>query len=291
MLGLAPLSAAASVRTLDEAGMAEITGSTSAAAVFVAPRGCERAPGTCKPLFPWWDAVGAAFPGVAWRLSCEEQRELCAEKSRLAVPRGVEPLFVFWTGNRFDRYRGNPSPVDLLERVREVAYNSAVAVDAAGGQRPPAEPAPQALEAARAAADAYLERRATLRRAEAALPAREAVESLDAYLEKWPTHMNAILMRAHAAQQARDAGAALHWFGKAIDLEPQNARLLAMAAAVRLAIGEHEEGAALLERALAPAPDSHDAEDEAGRKKLAQVLTQVYMKYGRGPDDFETIPY
>ena len=31
--------------------------------------------------------------------------------------------------------------------------------------------------------------------------------------------------------------------------------------------------------------------DEAGRKKLAQVLTQVYMKYGRGPDDFETIPY
>jgi tetratricopeptide (TPR) repeat protein len=103
--------------------------------------------------------------------------------------------------------------------------------------------------------------------------------------------MNAILMRAHAAQQARDAGAALHWFGKAIDLEPQNARLLAMAAAVRLAIGEHEEGAALLERALAPAPDSHDAEDEAGRKKLAQVLTQVYMKYGRGPDDFETIPY
>ena len=132
---------------------------------------------------------------------------------------------------------------------------------------------------------------ATLRRAEAALPAREAVESLDAYLEKWPTHMNAILMRAHAAQQARDAGAALHWFGKAIDLEPQNARLLAMAAAVRLAIGEHEEGAALLERALAPAHDSHDAEDEAGRKKLAQVLTQVYMKYGRGPDDFETIPY
>ena len=103
--------------------------------------------------------------------------------------------------------------------------------------------------------------------------------------------MNAILMRAHAAQQARDAGAALHWFGKAIDLEPQNARLLAMAAAVRLAIGEHEEGAALLERALAPAHDSHDAEDEAGRKKLAQVLTQVYMKYGRGPDDFETIPY
>ena len=64
-----------------------------------------------------------------------------------------------------------------------------------------------------------------------------------------------------------------------------------MAAAVRLAIGEHEEGAALLERALAPAHDSHDAEDEAGRKKLAQVLTQVYMKYGRGPDDFETIPY
>ena len=53
----------------------------------------------------------------------------------------------------------------------------------------------------------------------------------------------------------------------------------------------HEEGAALLERALAPAPDSPDAEDEAGRKKLAQVLTQVYMKYGRGPDDFETIPY
>ena len=39
------------------------------------------------------------------------------------------------------------------------------------------------------------------------------------------------------------------------------------------------------------AHDSHDAEDEAGRKKLAQVLTQVYMKYGRGPDDFETIPY
>ena len=29
----------------------------------------------------------------------------------------------------------------------------------------------------------------------------------------------------------------------------------------------------------------------AGRKKLAQVLTQVYMKYGRGPDDFETMPW
>ena len=121
MLSLAPLSAAAAVRTFDEAGINEVTGSTSAAAIFVAPRGCERAPGTCKPLYPWWDAVGAAFPGVAWRLSCEEQRELCAEKSRLAVPRGVEPLFVFWTGNRFDRYRGNPSPVDLHERVREVA--------------------------------------------------------------------------------------------------------------------------------------------------------------------------
>ena len=54
---------------------------------------------------------------------------------------------------------------------------------------------------------------------------------------------------------------------------------------------ERMQQCALLERALAPAHDSHDAEDEAGRKKLAQVLTQVYMKYGRGPDDFETIPY
>ena len=99
-----------------------------------------------------------------------------------------------------------------------------------------------------------------------------------AYLRRYEGHMNAVLLAASAAQMDGDLSEAMSLIKHAISIEPQNARLHARAAALYLAKEQHVQAVDHLETALSAEVGTHDAEDEAGRAKLEDMLKECRLR-------------
>ena len=257
-------SAAAAPSYLDTAGLSIITASGLGHAVKVDPRGCERAPGSCNPLNDYWGKVAAVWPGRVWRLSCEDQPAIC---EGLGSPVAHDPFFLLWTGETFERYRGEPSPLAMLRAAQQVLGPELLCEVGRGPDEMCAavESGTDALGAAEASSIEYLGRRDTLLKAAAMVEHgdhRGGAELLGVYLQQWPEHPNALLAAANAARVGGDGAAALAFSRRVLALEPLNARLHAGVASSLAMLGKWRDAAAALERGLAAPAGTHDAEED-----------------------------
>jgi hypothetical protein len=274
--------------------------------IKVDPAGCERAPGSCNPLNDFWDAVARAFPGQVWRLSCEEQPAVCAHHLSAPVPvPGRDPVFEFWSSESdFSRYEGSPSPDVLLRNVAAFLGRQDV-FEAEGDGSEEVDGVEEEIQTtttttttttrtqygrAKDAADEYVGRRTRLRKIEQLLSkgspraVQKARRMSEAYLRQYGHHMNAVLMAANAAQMDGDTEQALSLTTRALSMEPHNARLHAMAAAMHFADEHHARAAEHLERALSAPVGTHEAEDAAGRARLEEML-RVCRERSNGKND------
>ena len=314
LLSLAELVVSSSAPLLDAASLAALSVTS---VIKVDPFGCERAPGSCGPLNGWWDRTASVWPGRVWRLSCEEQPDICNDLEAQPLPIAHDPLFFFWDNSDspklgpapeltpalaldgtarspFQRYVGPPSPLVLLQKIAERFHPGAVTarrLDQGLDKRfYNDERFNRAASRAEAAAKEYLGRRVQLREAEALLSTDDAANHHSAtailrrYLLKWPDHMNAITMAANAARAVNDRMAALALSRRALALEPANARLHAGVAADLMALGptRAREAVVHLERALATPVGTHDA--ESGDEERAVLRRMLVMCRGEGGD-------
>jgi len=212
------------VRYLDDNGLAEIKASPSTPVVIkVDPIGCERAPGTCKPLNTFWETVAAVYPGRVWRLSCAEQQKLCQGQAAFdpsaskKLSRGREPMFYFWVDGEFELYTDASTPEDLIDHIQEDILPKSARK---GGKH---------ITSAFDAADKYSHRKATITKGESMMVQgrfKEALAILSEYIDKYPDHLNGILMAAKAASSNKQHEIALSIHERALKQEPNNSHLL-----------------------------------------------------------------
>jgi len=223
------------VRYLDDIGLAEIKASPSTPVVIkVDPVGCERAPGTCKPLNTFWEVVAAVYPGRVWRLSCAEQRKLCEGQAAFdpsaskKLSRSREPMFYFWVDGEFELYTDASTPEDLIDHIQEEILPKSARK---GGKH---------ITLAFDAADKYSHRRATIMKAESMLVQgrfKDAFTILSEYIDKYPDHLNGILMAATAASSNEYHEIALSMNERALKQEPSNMHLLGRQAVLMRNLG------------------------------------------------------